>query len=146
LADAAQAQTTLTCADNGSFTVTLTVTDAFGGTGTDNATVTVNNVAPAIQSVQSSNLGGGMISLVVSFADPGLVDTHSYVVNWGDGGSSNGNVTAGARQFTANHTYQGDGSFQIGVTVSDADGGSDSTTHPVTVTSEFFLYLPVLLK
>lgn len=146
LADAAQAQTTLTCADNGSFTVTLTATDAFGGIGTDNATVTVNNVAPAIQSVQSADLGGGVISLVVSFADPGLIDTHSYVVNWGDGGSSSGNVSAGSRQFTANHTYQGDGTFQIGITVTDDDGSSDSTTHPVTVTNEFFLYLPVLLK
>src|SRR5207249_5037020 len=75
----------------GSFAVTVTVADENGVRGTATTSVTVHNVAPsnvqlslsaaAINENDSTTLSG-------SFADPGTLDTHTAVINWGDGSSN----------------------------------------------------------
>ena len=125
-------------------TISVTVTDDDGGSGSGSTTVTVNNVAPsaltasalpaAINENGSTTVSGG-------FTDPGTLDTHSVVITWGTGeGSTTLNLAAGVLTYSASHQYLDDNPtatssdvYSIGVSVTDDDGGSASTTTSVTV-------------
>ena len=74
-------------ADNGIYTVTVTVTDDEGATTSDTLTVTVNNVAPTIDAgADQMTDEGTSISLDPStFNDLGSLDTHTATIDWGDG-------------------------------------------------------------
>ncbi|NLF65979.1 MAG: PKD domain-containing protein, partial [Chloroflexi bacterium] len=97
------------------------------------------------------------VTLLVTFADPGA-DTHHYQVQWGDGETSQGNVQAGARQFSVAHTYQAEGDYTATIRVDDDDGGMDTETHGVQVIipdpdpdpdpgeTDFVVYLPGLRR
>jgi hypothetical protein len=70
------------------YTVALNITDKDGGTSQTNTAVTVNNVAPSNVSIAFSPStidGYGTGTLNGSFTDPGSLDTHTVVVDWGDG-------------------------------------------------------------
>lgn len=66
-----------TYADDGVYTVTVTVTDDDGGEGTDEATVTVANVAPTV-TIDPSQVTeideGDALSVNAGFTDPGVED------------------------------------------------------------------------
>ncbi|WP_405725840.1 family 43 glycosylhydrolase [Streptomyces sp. NBC_00028] len=126
-ADQAAARTTLTCTDDGTYTVTLT-----GGRSSDTATVKVANAAPAITSATGpkSPVSVGRTAVVTAaFTDPGTSDTHTCTVDWKDGSAPGvGKVTAtGCR---AEHTYTKAGIRRPVVTVTDDDNASDATTLP----------------
>ncbi|MER5433707.1 family 43 glycosylhydrolase [Streptomyces sp. NPDC002588] len=127
VADPAAARTTLTCTDDGTFTVTLT-----GGRSTDTALVTVTNAAPAITSATGPAdpvPAGRRTAVTAGFDDPGTGDTHTCTVDWKDGGKpAVGKVTASGCR--AEHTYTSAGIHRPVVTVTDDDGASDSTTLP----------------
>src|SRR5205085_9556524 len=75
-------------ADNGSHTVTDTVTDKDHGSDTKTFTINVANVPPAVTAAanQSSNEGSSASFDLGSFSDPGVNDKPWAVdVNWGDG-------------------------------------------------------------
>src|SRR5439155_6582587 len=75
-------------ADNGAYTVTLTVTDAKGAASAPaSATATVTNVVPAVSVPASlSATAGTPLTLAATFSDPGAADTPwAYSINWGDG-------------------------------------------------------------
>jgi len=120
-----------------SYNITVDLVDE-DGTFLDRAnaqSVMVDNVAPTVTaSFASANVscGSNNATLNVSFTDPG-VDTHTAVVNWGDGSGdqSLGTVTS---PFAASHTYGAAGMYNATVTVTDSDGapGSDSS-NAVTV-------------
>ncbi|QYX75788.1 family 43 glycosylhydrolase [Streptomyces akebiae] len=126
-ADAKSAKTTVTCADNGTYTLTLT-----GGRSTDTATVTVTNAAPKITSAtgpKSPVAVGKGTSVTAKFTDPGTRDTHTCKVDWKDGTKPTaGKVGAGVCK--AEHTYRKAGIFRPVVTVTDDDGASASSTLP----------------
>lgn len=111
-------------ADDGAYTVTLTVTDEGGMTDTDTVVVTVTNVAPTI--VVAADPAEGESPLTVAFtattSDPGADD---LAVAWklGDGATATGTETA--------HTYAAAGSYLVTATVTDDDG--DSTSDSITV-------------
>ena len=72
-------------ADNGQYTVTLTVTDDDSGEGTNTLTVTVNNVAPTADAGSDATINeGGTFTSSGSFTDPGA-DTWTATVDYGDG-------------------------------------------------------------
>ncbi|MCH5677456.1 family 43 glycosylhydrolase [Streptomyces gilvus] len=127
LADPAAARTTITCTDDGTYTVTLT-----GGRSHDTARVTVTNAAPAITSAQGprSAVPVGQRAVVTArFRDPGTSDTHTCAVDWKDGGRPTpGTVTAAGCR--AEHTYAKAGIRRPVITVTDDDGGSASRTLP----------------
>jgi hypothetical protein len=120
---------TATASDN--YNISLTLTTA-GGSDTDSAVVTVNNVAPTLGSLAlspSTVTVGSPATLSGAISDVGTLDTHIISINWGDGSSNTTlNLAAGATNFSASHTYNAAGNFTITVTATDDDGGSDSGT------------------
>jgi len=119
-------------ADNGVYTVLVTVDDGQGGVGTDTATVTVLNVAPTVGPINAPGNPvqvGTEILASAAFADPGILDTHTALWDWGDGSSSAGTVaeTGGSGSAEGRHTYGVPGMYTVHVTVTDKDGASGMT-------------------
>ncbi len=116
--------------DNGTYPVTLTVTDAVSRTAQATALATIYNVAPAV------NAGGpysGVVGSPTAFAgtakDPSSVDTSAglgYSWDFGDGtGGTGGSLS---------HVYSAAGVYTVRLRVTDKDGGSGSATSTTTVT------------
>ncbi|MDL5200124.1 family 43 glycosylhydrolase [Streptomyces sp. ALI-76-A] len=125
--DPAAVRTTVTCADDGTYTVTLR-----GGRSSDTLTVTVGNAAPVITSAAGPTAPvsvGRSAAVSAEFTDPGAADTQTCVVDWKDGTApGTGTVTASGCQAT--HTYTKAGIHRPEITVTDDDGASDSRTLP----------------
>jgi hypothetical protein len=123
--------------DNNTYTVTVTVDDdqEFNNTGSDTFPVEVTNVVPSITSADltpSAIPEGGSTTLSVSFTDPGLADTHSLEVNWGDVTETSA-VTSPVQ---VNHVYDDTPpteSHTIMATLIDDDGGTASVNQAITV-------------
>jgi PKD domain len=128
-----------TYADNGQYTVTVTVTDKDGVSDSHTFKVTVANVAPTITSVAfaSSSVGCGSnnATLNVTFEDPGA-DTWSATINWGDG-SPPETIPSVGKSFSASHTYGSSGAYAVTVTVTDDDGDSDTEAGAAQVTVQY---------
>jgi hypothetical protein len=131
---------THTYLDNGLYTVTVEVCDDDGGCGADSLVVTVLNVPPTVSAIMapSEKLVGAEITASASFTDPGIVDTHTAVWDWGDGTVEPGTLTQGAGfgSVEDTHTYMTCQVFTIVLTVTDDDGGVGvSDPHNITVLS-----------
>src|SRR5205085_2086775 len=71
----------------GRYTISATVTDKDGGAGGATSAVEVDNGAPTNLSLTpgaSKILENGSITLNGIPTDPGTLDTHTVVINWGD--------------------------------------------------------------
>lgn len=95
--------------DDGAFTVGLKVTDNDGESDTDKTTVTVSNVAPSVGKITAPAdpvKVGTPINFGSSFDDPGILDTHTALWDWGDGSMDPGTVyeTSGSGSVTGQHT------------------------------------------
>ena len=90
----------------------------------------MSNTAPTIDSVTTVPEAidqGEEVEYTLNFTDPDAGDTHSIVVNWGDGSATEElDAAAGAPSIVATHTYANFGSFDASVTLFDNQGGSDS--------------------
>ncbi len=136
--------------DNGTYIVTVTVTDDDGGAGSDTLTVTVNNVAPTAKiddytsPVEGSILPGQEVTFDGSFTDPGWLDLHTSQWNFGDGSIVAGTLTEenGKPDATGTvsdkHIYADPGTYTVVLKVTDDDGGigTDQTEVKVMTASE----------
>jgi uncharacterized delta-60 repeat protein len=118
---------TLTCKDNGNYTVTLTVSDGVNDPVSSSADVQIANLPPEdciIEAPIDPVAVGIEISTTVSFTDPGVLDTHTVAWDWGDTLTSDGIVieSNGSGSAAGNHTYTSPGVYTIGATVIDKDG------------------------
>jgi PKD repeat protein len=112
------------------YTVILTVKDDEMDEGTASTTVTVNNVAPVVGVINSPVDPikiGTVITSDSTFTDAGTLDTHTAVWDWGESPASDGVVTenGGSGTVSGTHTYSSAGIYEIKLTVTDDDTGSD---------------------
>jgi PKD repeat protein len=121
-------------ADNGEYTVSVIVRDDEEAVGRLSQTVVVENVAPTVEAGENRSVDrpNPTVTLNAVFTDPGLLDTHTATIDWGDGDQQA--VRTAVSPITATHTYTGDGNrYTVTVTVADDDGGAGSDSFEVVI-------------
>lgn len=126
-ADASAASTTVTCTDDGEWTLTHTATETADGglSGSDTATLTLGNADPVVTSLSVGNDPVAVNSPVTAsgtFTDAGSNDAHTGQWRWGDGSTSPAGLSGG--KATGSHTYTEAGVYAVCLTVVDDDSGS----------------------
>ena len=123
-------------ADNGSYTVTLTLADGTT-TLTDTFVVSVSNAAAVGGTIAGlvAAVRGQTVAYSLPFTDAGTADTHLASINWGDGTSSTGVVSeaAGVGTVTGSRLYTTTGNYTITFTLTDDDGATSTTTKSVSI-------------
>ncbi|MFC1933485.1 PKD domain-containing protein, partial [Chloroflexota bacterium] len=128
--------------DDGEYIATLRVTDDDSSVATDNAIITVENVAPTLSSLAASDVDeGGTSALSGIIFDPGILDTFTLSVDWGNGSPVESfSYPAGTTAFSETHQYLDDNPsgtlsdpYTITVTVTDDDTESETATTQLTV-------------
>jgi Ca2+-binding RTX toxin-like protein len=101
----------------------------------DTVDTLVKNVVPVITDFYSNSptcggvVEGEELTVGGTFTDPGTLDVHTAIVDWGDGTSSPVQVTAsggGSWTISGSHTYANGGLYTVTLTLSDDDAGSDT--------------------
>ncbi len=133
--DATGASAAATFPDQGVYAVTLRVTDATGRFDIDTAQVTVANRPPVVDAGDDrAVLEGDRLSLSIPFTDPGAADTHTAVIDWGDGTFDPGTIAAGL--ILGNHIYPDDANAEVRVCVTDDDGDTGCDAIQVAVENQ----------
>ncbi|MDZ4779144.1 MAG: PKD domain-containing protein, partial [Planctomycetia bacterium] len=121
------------------YPITVTVSGDGATSAPVSTSITVNNSTPSISELNrsaSTISEGATLTLTGSFTDPGLLDTHSILIGWGDGTASAATVNSATRTFAATHVYGDEEPTSqptITVTVTDDDGGVTASQTSVTV-------------
>lgn len=102
--------------------ITVVARDGKGGHVSDTFEFAARNADPVVAADVARDAEGCSPNVTASYADPGAADTHSGVIEWGDG-SSDGFDRSGV-QFT--HAYHAAGTYEAVVKVTDDDGGRGS--------------------
>jgi PKD repeat protein len=113
--------------DNGAFTVGLKVTDSEELSDTDTVEIEVLNAVPQITLITAPIAPVQVrenVAVWASFIDLGAEDTHTALINWGDGITSDGVVSG--YLVTASHAYIIPGVYTLTLTVTDDDSGSST--------------------
>lgn len=129
-----------TYADDGTYTVNLTVTDEEGDFGNDILLVTVNNAIPVVNAGSDLEVtAGNPISFTGTFSDSGWLDTHTAEWNFGEGTIEAGSVSEeneypdSTGAISGNFSYFNAGNYTVVLNVSDDDGGFGQDQAIVTV-------------
>jgi uncharacterized repeat protein (TIGR01451 family) len=122
-ADAAGVTTLFNAVDGGDLrTLALRVTDGSGLSNLVTTTLTIHNVAPLVDAGPDQTLYlTTTVNFAGSFSDPGVLDTHEILWDFGDGVTLTGSLTP-------THHYAAYGTYTATLTVSDNDGGAGSDT------------------
>jgi uncharacterized delta-60 repeat protein len=113
-------------------TVTITATDEDGGLTEVMFDLTVNNVAPTITDLDiiafdaSGTAVNQPLTLSASFEDDGSLDTHTAMINWGDGNTTAGTVDQLNGTVSGSHAYLVAGFYTVTLTLTDDDLAADS--------------------
>ena len=126
---------THTYAEEGSYTVTTTVTDVDTPSNMATATSTAT-VADALISAKCAAValsGSSFSGATASLSDANLGGStadFTASINWGDSSSSAGTVSGSGGSYTVSgsHTYSSTGSFTITTSIADVGGSTASTT------------------
>lgn len=126
-------------ADNGTYTVKVTVTDGRGGVSTDETLVTVANVAPAVRTVKlnwptlNAPKAGQSWDVSWVWTDPGVDDDPwTWTVHWGDGTTTTG-TRATIGEVATSHTYATPGTRNVTFRIVDKDGAAGARSIAVFV-------------
>jgi hypothetical protein len=102
----------------------LTVSDPGELSDSDTMMVTVYNVDPTVGPISAPIepvAVGFQVTATAPLTDPGVLDTHTALWDWGDGTTSSGTVAPGMASGT--HTYTTPGVYTLKLTVTDDDDG-----------------------
>lgn len=125
------------------FTVTIDIGDDDLGLDSEvSAALTVNNLDPVIQAFESdatfADKGeeGEPVTVTGSFTDVGVLDTHSAMVDWGDGTVEAVTLVQGAGGGTVSgsHAYLAGGIYTVTLTVTDDDTGAGQSATLAVIT------------
>ena len=117
--------------DNGTYKVTLDVTDKDGDIGSANIDVLIRNLPPVADLGPARLISEGVLTTFdSSITDPGANDTHSFLWDFGAGGT----LVDGGRKMT--RQYPDEGIFVVTLTVTDDDGGATTVKTTVHVLNE----------
>ncbi len=115
---------TFTFGSAGTYTITLTVTDNRGGTGTVSHDVTVVANQPPVASFTTSVSGLSVSADGTGSSDPdGTIAGYAWTA---DGGQTSSDPKP-------TFTFPDTGTYTIGLTVTDNDGATNTTSHQVSV-------------
>ena len=119
-----------TFADNGTYNLSLTVTDDDGAATTSELEILVDNVAPTIN-ITSEITGneGEAIAFNPTISDPGN-DTLTVTLDFGD---SSEPIAVSSEELPVTHTYTDNGNYTATLTVTDDDGATTNQTIDVTI-------------
>ena len=124
------------------FTVTATVTDDEGDSGSDSMVMTISNVNPTVDAGPSVTIvEGESVTVTASVTDPAGAADSPYVatIDWGEGAGPEApdsfTEPTSPGEVVGTHTYLDNGVFTVTVEVVDKDGGVGSDTLEVTVTN-----------
>lgn len=113
------------------FAVSVTVTNTQSASGSANGSILVNNVAPTLSALtfQNPRVAGTATTLTGQINEPGIRDTTSMVINWGDGSPiQSASFIAGTSSFSLAHTFVNPGTYNVALTITDKDNGSSSSS------------------
>ncbi|MEN6368116.1 MAG: PKD domain-containing protein [Thermotogota bacterium] len=118
--------------NGGTFTATLTVTDARGVTGTATKTITVEgppNVAPTVAFTwtPAAPASGATVTFTSTVTDPDQPTGTAFTYAWNFGDAATSTVANPTHAFAANQSYT------VTLTVTDAQSGTGTVTHTVAV-------------
>ena len=133
-ADPTLSSTTVTCVDNGTYSLTFTADDGVNPPVSGSETLTVLNVPPTPTLTLSAGPHplGSSVTADVAIVDPGTLDTQGCAFDWGDGTPLTA-VAATGLSCSAPHTYAAAGTYTVTVTVTDKDGGVGMDTKSVVI-------------
>lgn len=125
--------------DDGNYNVTVSVCDQEGDCGEDSFEVTVNNVAPVLSVINDQFIYEDALfeRIIATFSDVGSADTHTAVVDWGDGSKNDGIITQAEGTVAATHMYSDPGRYDVTITITDDDGDEDSGTFSILAVHGF---------
>ncbi len=121
-----------TPADDGSYTLSATVTDPQGATGTASLGLTIANVAPVVNTINGPSTGdeGQSLSFSAGVSDAGSADVAGLITTWAWGDASPTDTGV-----SPSHTFADDGTYTVTVTVTDSSGAADSDFITVTISN-----------
>ncbi len=127
-----------TAIEDGNYEARVLVTDRFDQTSDfGSMSFTVGNVDPTIETLElTAAPEGSTATLTGTLIDPGIIDTHTVDVDWGDGTPLESLVVtqgAGSASFVGSHIYADNGDYTVRVFAADDDGGTSEATRMISV-------------